>query len=62
MRCFFVTNSPVALTPNCSDTHIGEITRPGISIDMCNGNIHSHPFLISLRRVSLGNFPFSFAD
>ena len=62
MMRFFGKNSPFAITPNCSATSIGDITRPGISIDLCNGNINSHPFLISLTRASVGNFPFSFDD
>ena len=62
VRRFLGTNSPVALTPNCYATPIGDITRPGISIALCNGNINPHPFLIYLTRASLINFPFSFAD
>ena len=61
VRRFFGTKSTVEFTPNCSATPIGDITRPEISIALCNGNINSRPFLIYLTRASLRIFSFSFA-
>ena len=62
VRHFFETNSPVVLIPKCYATPMGEITRSGVSIALCNFNIHSHPFLIYLTRASLRNFLFYFSD
>ena len=44
------------------DTPVDDITRPGISIALSNGNINSYPFSISLMIASLKMYPFSFAD
>ena len=65
MRRFLGTNDPVAITPNCSATPIGDITRPGISIALCNGNINprsSDVTYVSIRTVGCEYNMIGFAE